>query len=411
MSHQAEHRLTSPSFFVLNKPTSSEAVQTLDDWTTKEETFFDPTTIERKYRRRAKKTVKVGNRADGKVAKESDAEAGQESDDEPKEKVQKCDEKGKTVRVSNEVFCFEKKPWKEDNVRKISKTKKIFVRDVDGAFNHGLDLKKPVEDSEVQDIKITDKWRSVCEYHINKHIFFSGIRRRDRRFIFAKLGRTSVKEIGWKKMDDHIRVLKKAIKAKPNVKRGKERIPVATKFACFGTRPDRLTSVLGSYVYKNSVSAEDRKEMDRHVLSLVQMLEEKASLLMSNAPNLHEHNRLKKDMEIPTMGKDGCCTQFCVGQNYWAPMHSDNDYYYTTLSCFTSNKDERDEILYHFTFPEYEIAVPMRHGDVLVFDPRIMHCSSNPRKEEALIVSAYVSKKVVVCHIKDQLELLHGLEE
>jgi hypothetical protein len=134
--------------------------------------------------------------------------------------------------------------------------------------------------------------------------------------------------------------------------------------------------------------------MDNHVLILIKLLEEKASLLLADAGNVQWHNKLSVDIDIPKINENGWYTQFCVGQNYCAPIHKDDYYLYTTLSYYTRIDDEQHEILNHFNFTEYEIAIPLRHRDILVLDPRINHCASNPRKENAFIVSAYVSIKL-----------------
>ena len=84
-------------------------------------------------------------------------------------------------------------------------------------------------------------------------------------------------------------------------------------------------------------------------------------------------------------------------------MHVDSDYFYTTLSCFSTEENPSEEVLYHFSFPEYELAIPMRHGDVLLFDPRVKHCATNPHVMNSLIVSAYVSKRTIISHVNSEI--------
>jgi hypothetical protein len=85
-------------------------------------------------------------------------------------------------------------------------------------------------------------------------------------------------------------------------------------------------------------------------------------------------------------------TQIAVGTNYWSCVHIDDDYYYTTLSCLSPVPNDRS-ILFYFVFPSYKVAVPMRSGDVMIFNPSVFHCCTNPTKKGVHIFSLYVSAK------------------
>ena len=57
------------------------------------------------------------------------------------------------------------------------------------------------------------------------------------------------------------------------------------------------------------------------------------------------------------------------------------------------NKDE--EIFYYIVFPTYKVAVPMRSGDVILFNLKIMHSCSNPKYSGSCIISVYILVKTV----------------
>ena len=59
-----------------------------------------------------------------------------------------------------------------------------------------------------------------------------------------------------------------------------------------------------------------------------------------------------------------------------------------------------DLILVYFCFPEYGVKVGLRQGDVLLFNPRVMHCVSSAVDEstEYYIISLYLKTKVVGKH-------------
>ena len=150
-------------------------------------------------------------------------------------------------------------------------------------------------------------------------------------------------------------------------------------------------------------------EVRAGISSLVDSLETCATPLMKkiNGDFLERFERVRKAIKLPSIGNDGICyaTQFSIGVDYWSPIHVDNDFFYTILSCLTPNEEDIGKILYYFCFPDYGIKIPMRSGDILVFNPLIKHSCSNPSLPGAYIFSAYVSDKTVKVHAKDYLNV------
>ena len=77
-------------------------------------------------------------------------------------------------------------------------------------------------------------------------------------------------------------------------------------------------------------------------------------------------------------------TQFSIGLEYWSCCHSDEDFFYTTLSCLSDNPDDFGEVLYYFVFPKWGVAVPLRSGETLAFNPLEEHCCTNFRQQPYL---------------------------
>jgi ectoine hydroxylase-related dioxygenase (phytanoyl-CoA dioxygenase family) len=115
-------------------------------------------------------------------------------------------------------------------------------------------------------------------------------------------------------------------------------------------------------------------------------------------PDMYAHKDL--DKETSTRGFD---TQLCVGVDYWSSIHIDNDFYYNNLS---DNMDD-NSILFYFVFPSYRVAVPMRSGDVVCFNPLIYHCCTDPTTHGVKNFSCYVSAKT--CNT--QIAVTHGNAE
>ena len=75
--------------------------------------------------------------------------------------------------------------------------------------------------------------------------------------------------------------------------------------------------------------------------------------------------------------EEGLATQFIVGRNYWSGVHTNQDYFFTFLSCLVANPYNVDEVMYYFFYPEYKVAIPMKSTELILFNPTKMYCCSN----------------------------------
>ena len=197
--------------------------------------------------------------------------------------------------------------------------------------------------------------------------------------------------------------------------RGKKRGGICDAYYNFGYRfaytPD---GKVGEYKYADlpHVGKEERealiKEVRDSIGSFVDDLERfaKPLFLQLSGEILSQIHKVRTVINLPSVGKEkeiGIATQFSIGLNYWSPIHTDDDFFYTILSCLCSSDEDEDKILYYFYFPDYGIKVPLRSGDIIVFNPLIRHCCSDPCLPGAYIFSAYVSEKTVNYQAKDVL--------
>ena len=65
-----------------------------------------------------------------------------------------------------------------------------------------------------------------------------------------------------------------------------------------------------------------------------------------------------------------------VGPNVFLATHTDKDYAYSAVSvhCRFPCQMDKERILAYFAFPALGIAIPLRMGDVLLFNPNEPHC-------------------------------------
>ena len=63
------------------------------------------------------------------------------------------------------------------------------------------------------------------------------------------------------------------------------------------------------------------------------------------------------------------------GMNVFLQAYKDNDFTYSAVSPHTGSPHLLNECpVVHFSFPRFGIAIPLRPGDVLFFNPKKPHC-------------------------------------
>lgn len=95
------------------------------------------------------------------------------------------------------------------------------------------------------------------------------------------------------------------------------------------------------------------------------------------------------------------------GKNYYLNSHVDDDFFYslTTVASERGIRDDIDrynidaDICNFFTFAEQGIAVALRPGDMLIFNPLYQHCLSSRtldyEADDVFCISLYLKTAVV----------------
>jgi hypothetical protein len=221
-------------------------------------------------------------------------------------------------------------------------------------------------------------------------------------FVCSKPSRRQVSEFK-NCVEEEAQVICEAFRYKPVVKRSGQREGSHSGFICEGWRKNNNDSYIGQYQYKKNCPIQIKRMIQTGLNKFVYTTEELAKRIHQSLPDSWCFRRLQRLFELPTMtDKEGLHTQFCVFYNYCSPVHVDEDYYYCTLKV-VSAKQEFDTILQYFCFPQMGVTIPLRNGDVLVFDPRQPHCASTPRFPTSYIASCYVSKKTIQAHVSTSI--------
>jgi hypothetical protein len=191
--------------------------------------------------------------------------------------------------------------------------------------------------------------------------------------------------------------LKGMLMNKPNVIRGSLRNGLVQQYVCHGYRKNPLDCVIGEYAFNAGVSETEQNSIKRGISLLVGEMEEKVMAEM-NAANFEQcagyddFFRMQDIFDLPSVSDYGIATQFALSKRYCSRVHTDADYFLTTLMVYDVEA-EPDEVLYYFCFPTYNFAIPMKSGDIIVFNPLVPHCATNPSRETSMIYSCYVSRK------------------
>ena len=216
---------------------------------------------------------------------------------------------------------------------------------------------------------------------------------------------------GFNKVRDSIALLKKC---KKNQSRGAATSGVNQGYKLIGHRKDQLSSKNGEYVCIPGSDEEDCKNL-KTIYSELSYKMEMGGRTMGNA--LYETGIYRKVQEhsgVPAVGKPeeskkkkkykqiqkakptSLATALAVGGIYWSKAHKDKDFYLSVLSCLTASSHDNGKVIHYFIFPDYHFMIPIKTGEILLFNPSITHSCSNPSLSNSFIFSSYVSKTTVL---------------
>jgi hypothetical protein len=167
--------------------------------------------------------------------------------------------------------------------------------------------------------------------------------------------------------------------------RGKTRIPIAEddgKYTTVGLKPNRGCKGV-TECWPKKLKQSDR----RKICKLMTTCEDVAKgYIPSNelrglriAQLLGEWSQMEGVATQPIWGSLAC------GKNYYLNSHLDEDFFYSMttiasecgLQCDIDRYSIEAEVCNYFTFAEQGVAVALRPGDMLLFNPMYQHCLSS----------------------------------
>ena len=215
--------------------------------------------------------------------------------------------------------------------------------------------------------------------------------------LFAKISRERVSpKLSGRRPAERLRNFGKEMsRCMLNIKRGKQCGSEDSGYFIVGERPNRSAPGIGDYKCKPNITENKLSSLRSIAGDIVNDMEEACRPLKYHL-QFEESvaHQLRNSFKLNTVGT--LATAFAMGMTYQSKCHTDKDYYYSLLTVTAQMKKYDTEIIHWFVFPGYKAKrVPLRTGDVLLFNPMIPHCCSNPRFEGSTIMSAYCSQKTV----------------
>lgn len=190
--------------------------------------------------------------------------------------------------------------------------------------------------------------------------------------------------------------------------RGKTRIPVAEnhgKYTTVGLKPDRgHTGIIESW--PNKLNNVDK----RKIVNLMTRCEEVAKgYLRSDDLRGIERAKLLGNWRNITKGasQPDIWGSLAIALNYYLNSHTDEDFFYSLLTITSAYGLQEDidryslnaDVCNYFTFAEQGIAVALRPGDMLLFNPVYQHCLSSRtslyENKDVFSLSLYLKTAIV----------------
>ena len=182
-------------------------------------------------------------------------------------------------------------------------------------------------------------------------------------------------------------------------KRGKGKISSQLgSYSCPGLKPNRGGRGIIECHYNLEQVLNCSENTPSYMMQLNNLTKRAERLLDEYLPadDLRAFVRAKKITQFPTLtGSLGIYAAAAMSVDYCSAAHTDLDFFHTVLSVrsvdqskeerlpFESNYASNPEPAYHFIFPTIGVAVALRPGDHLIFNPNIPHACSVKLKSYA----------------------------
>lgn len=102
----------------------------------------------------------------------------------------------------------------------------------------------------------------------------------------------------------------------------------------------------------------------------------------------------------------GIYQAFAIGKNVYLCAHEDKDFTYSAVTILTKGVyNEKDNVVAYFNFPRLGLAIPLKPGDVLFFNPKEAHMISSrcQNEDDIYCLSFYLKSNLIGGNDNSQL--------
>jgi len=191
------------------------------------------------------------------------------------------------------------------------------------------------------------------------------------------------------------------------IPRGKSRVPVfetksARMYATFGMAPRRN----GKGLHPNRKHLDDdnmlihRKNMSLFWAKFENIAKEyidsKSLFGIGKVKEMVGYSGFSMNHNIE-QSESSIWTSVALAKNVLMNAHTDEDFFMGGITALSEDGyTDDDKILQFFCFPNLGIAIPLRHGDVLLFNPKESHCVSSRVSQHVDVIMASMYLKTAV---------------
>jgi hypothetical protein len=172
---------------------------------------------------------------------------------------------------------------------------------------------------------------------------------------------------------------------------------------CVGSQVKRSGVGIRITSHSNHIGPESWDSIVDYVITLENLFSDfvDASMLsmIRQARELVQYSTISR-LKCHSLHKDGkIFGAFAFGKNVHLPAHVDNDFTYSLVSVHKNlpKYETTDNVVIYFCFPRLGVAVPMKPGDSIIFNPQEPHAASSRcyESDEILCMSLYLKTTLV----------------
>ena len=177
-----------------------------------------------------------------------------------------------------------------------------------------------------------------------------------------------------------------------------------SKYVTFGAHPRRFGSGVSDSIHGMNQHPEAYEEIARYYRQCEHVA--KQYIASDDMYGFYKSKQLVewKSFPLDDTTRGELWSSISVGRNVFLNAHTDIDFWLSMTTVVCKGRTELNApVANYFCFPQYGVAVALRPGDLLIFNPQTLHCVSSRRTtDDVFCISFYLKTAVVGGHSNGQ---------